>query len=419
MRRTSVQLQATGLVPVVIDVRIGHKEKLHIKDLLASFTEARMNEMIKGRILVVENEIFLLEGIREVLERENYEVLIAQNGIEGLALLENGDWRPDLILSDIMMPGMDGYQFLDVVRSEPRWVDIPFIFMTAKTERRDQNLARLKGVDDYLPKPFQMDELVLTVDSKLKRHSELRNFHTAELRDLKSNIMTILHHELRTPLTYVIGYSELLQGNADMDPSQFRNLMLKIDKGAQRLRNLIENFIMLVELQTDTAAANFELNTVVMHYHDTFRHLIDNYHEIARAENMEFIAEIDPATPPILSNSGYLVKVMDCLLDNAIKFSSPGNTVIFRVRPFVNSQGYQFAAFHVIDEGIGISEEALPKIFDPFFQAIRRQQEHPGTGSGLAIAQGLVELHKGKILVKSELDQGSHFSVIIPAYQFE
>lgn len=374
---------------------------------------------MKSKILVVENEEVMLHGIREVLERENYEVMTALNGNEGLELLKDSGVQPDLILSDIMMPGMDGYEFIEAVREELNWVDIPFIFLTAKTERKDQNKARVLGADDYLHKPFQIDELIIAVSSKIKLQQTRMGNSEKQILSLKNNIMTIIHHELRTPLTYVIGYSDLLKSNPDpdsVDANQLRYLMGKIDKGAQRLRNLIENFIMLVELQTHNAAENFKLNFKVSNYEKLFHTLIRDYQEITESEDLKLVVEIDPNTPPILSNGDYLTKVMDCLLDNAVKFSDAGQTIVFKTQRMVHLNGDVFASFKVIDEGMGVDPNMLSQIFEPFFQAVRHKNEHPGTGSGLAIAKGLVDLHEGVIEVKSKLNEGSTFMVLIPAY---
>ncbi len=374
--------------------------------------------MDKSTILVVENEEVMLHGIREVLERENYEVMTALNGYEGLEVLKEAGIEPDLILSDIMMPGMDGYEFIEAVREQLNWVDVPFIFLTAKTERKDHNKARALGADDYLHKPFQIDELILAVSSKIKLQERRKTEREKEVQTLKNNIMTIFHHELRTPLTYVIGYSDLLQTNPDeVDPNQLRYLMGKIDKGAQRLRNLIENFIMLVELQTQNAAQNFKLNFKVRDYEQLFHTVLRDYEEITQSENLLFTIDIESNVPPVLSNGDYLTKVIDVLLDNAVKFSEPGDTIQFKVSRMVKANQETYVSFQVIDEGIGIAPDVHDQIFEPFFQAIRSQNEHPGTGSGLAIAKGLVDLHNGTIHVESKLNEGSVFTVLIPAYQ--
>src|SRR5688572_890704 len=104
----------------------------------------------RARILVVEDDVHLMDGVREILELDGYEILTANSGVTGLKLLRQEPTPPDLIVSDIMMPNMDGYQFFEAVRSEPAWVTIPFIFLTAKGEKSDIRLGKAMGADDYV-----------------------------------------------------------------------------------------------------------------------------------------------------------------------------------------------------------------------------------------------------------------------------
>jgi two-component system sensor histidine kinase/response regulator len=372
--------------------------------------------MYTPKILVVENERILLDGIREILEREKYEVITAENGYDALTVLGHGERPPDLILSDIMMPGMDGYDFLKEVRKQTNWVHIPFIFLTAKSERSDMNVGRMLGADDYLTKPFMTDELILAVNAKLERHKQIRDQYQSDVAELKDKIMTILHHELRTPLTYVIGYSDLLKSSSDeITADELRTMLSRIDSGAQRLRRLIEDFILLVELETHNDPDAFHLNYRIDEYFVSLHGLIDRYHAIAKKEGLRFVHEIDPSTPPILSNSTYMLKILDCMLDNAVKFSREAGTFALYVQPFVSRNGNAYACFQIVDDGLGIEDEHMPHIFEPFYQATRHQNEHPGTGSGLAIAKGLAELHGGKITCESAVDDGSTFTMLIPA----
>jgi two-component system, sensor histidine kinase and response regulator len=372
---------------------------------------------MKPKILVVENEVVLLEGIRDVLEREDFEVVIAENGQQGLDVLRTSGYTPDLILSDVMMPIMDGYEFIKAVRAEKQWVEIPFIFLTAKSERPDKMMQRMLGADDYLGKPFMTDELVGAINAKLRRRIDIEDSHRGKVDKIQKDIMTILHHEFRTPLTYVTGYSDLLKVNPeDITADELRLLMGKIEGGAQRLRRLIENFIMLVEIETGSAHNNFALNNRVDNYRRLLASLVTRYQQDAERLNQHLTVEIDPNTPPIVSNADYMMKIMDCLLDNAMKFSRAGATTRLSVFP-TEHEGKPYVAFQVEDNGIGIAEKDMPHIFEPFFQAIRSQNEHPGTGTGLAIAKGLTELHGGEIDVQSRINVGSVFTVLIPAVE--
>src|ERR1043165_8550265 len=129
--------------------------------------------MEKAKVLVVEDDVHLLEGIRDILELDGYAVLTAENGSYGLQVLHAQTASPDLILSDIMMPRMDGIQFLKEVRKEPRWLTIPFIFLTAKGEKADQHRGLRLGVDDYVVKPYDPADLLVKIETRLERHRHL------------------------------------------------------------------------------------------------------------------------------------------------------------------------------------------------------------------------------------------------------
>src|SRR5688572_15950535 len=128
----------------------------------------------KQRVLVVEDDSHLLTGIRDILEMEHYRVLTAKNGQDGLTVLQSDpDNPPDVIVSDIMMPNMNGFEFLEKVREQDKWVMVPFIFLTALGEKTDQNRGRKLGADVYLTKPFDADDLIVAVDAVLRRKENM------------------------------------------------------------------------------------------------------------------------------------------------------------------------------------------------------------------------------------------------------
>ena len=155
--------------------------------------------MAKPLILVVEDDLALLEGVRELLELTDYSVLTAANGREALDVLETQ--CPDLIVSDIMMPEMDGYQFHEKVSEQPELSAIPFIFLSARGEKTDIRRGKELGADDYITKPFDDEDLLVAVRAKLNRWENLRQHRDDEVADLKSKILLTLSHEFRTPLT--------------------------------------------------------------------------------------------------------------------------------------------------------------------------------------------------------------------------
>ncbi len=208
--------------------------------------------MDKPLIMVVEDDFALLQGIRELLELTNYKVVPASNGVEALELLNR--FRPDLIVSDIMMPEMDGYEFHNKVRERVELLTIPFIFLTARGEKVDIRRGKSLGADDYITKPFDDEDLLVAIEAKLARWQSLREQQDEEISDLKHKILLTLSHEFRTPLTYIINYAEILDmGDEDLTSEDFSEFMQGIRRGAVRLNTLVEDFLALVELQTGEA----------------------------------------------------------------------------------------------------------------------------------------------------------------------
>jgi len=367
-------------------------------------------------ILVVEDDSNLLLGIRDILEVAHYEVLSASNGLEALNVLHEHSARPpNVIVSDIGMPHLDGYGLLDAVRQEREWMEIPFIFLTARTERGDIRTGMVAGADDYLPKPFKTNDLLLAIQAKLKRRAELADVRSLQIREIKRTILTILNHEFRTPLSPVIAYAEML----DNDPETFsvaelRLFLRGINTGAQRLRRLIENFMLLIELETGEAQAAFNYR----------RTLITNVNEILYrvsgqaaiiAQDMPITIEIQPTRadlPPFMGDPQYLVDALMRLVDNAIKFSTKPNSHIW-LGAQADASG-EHVLLSVTDEGRGIPANKFDAIFDAFYQINREHYEDQGTGSGLAIVKAIAALHNAKISVESEIGKGSMFTLHLP-----
>jgi DNA-binding response OmpR family regulator len=214
--------------------------------------------MAKATILVVEDDRNLMQGICDILELQEYRVLTAANGLGGLDVMNSCTPPPDLIVSDIMMPGMNGYEFFEAVRNDERWMTIPFIFLTAKSEKADVRAGKSMGADDYVIKPFDAEDLVIAVDAKLRRSKELDRVRDLHISDIKRQIMIILNHEFRTPLTFVVAYADMLHRDADeLSYDEIKTFLNGVNAGADRLRRLIENFILLVELETGEAVRTF------------------------------------------------------------------------------------------------------------------------------------------------------------------
>ena len=366
--------------------------------------------MAEKCILVVEDHKPLLTAIQEVLEVEGYSVLTAGNGVRALAVMENN--TPDIIIADIMMPQMDGYTLYDRVRSHPDWVPIPFIFLTAKAERDDILRGKDLGVEDYITKPFDPEELVIAVRSRLRRSRSIQRASAAKFDQLKTQIVTVLGHELRTPLTYVSGYTNLaLEDPESLSPDELQEFLGGIKRGADRLTRLVEDLMYLVRIDTGRAAEEFKLLARVGPDLNRILDLVIQQNtEKAVARGVLLDSDIEAGLPPLLRCEPFLVEAFGRLVDNAIKFCSRQSG-----RVLVSARAEdEWVKISVVDNGVGIRDEDLPSLFDRFHQIDRDKMEQQGTGVGLAIAQELIQLHRGDIAVESTLGGGSTFAVSLP-----
>ncbi len=363
-------------------------------------------------ILVVEDDMHLMEGIRDILELNGYDVLTATNGVAGLEVLSTQSKAPDLIVSDIMMPRMDGYDFFNAVRAHQNWVMIPFIFLTAKGERDDIHRGKRMGAEDYVVKPFDADDLLVAVAAKLDRKKQLDNAWHGEVSDIKHNILTILNHELRTPLTYVVAYADMLHRDADdLSKDDMRAFLRGINAGAGRLRRLVENFILLVELETSEAENTYNWRRRLFTSYEALLYGIQSkYYDLAQEHSVGIEVSVDDDLPPVFVDMDYFSAALECLMDNAVKFSDkPGQPVTIRVY-----RDGDAVAFQVQDRGRGIPPQELEIIFDSFYQINREKYEDQGAGSGLAIVDGVVRLHGGSVNVQSTFGEGSTFVIYLP-----
>ena len=366
--------------------------------------------MNKQRILVVEDHQLLQEAMREILEVDGFTVLTAGDGLVALEMMQ--ETCPDLILSDIMMPQMDGYEFYEKMRENPQWVRIPFIFLTARGDRDDILKGKAMGVEDYLTKPFDTQELLVAIHSRLKRAHDLQTVTDTEFDQLKQQLIDILSHELRTPLTYISGYTDLaLDDVAALTPETLQEFLEGIKRGADRLNRLTDDFLMVVQIDTGRAEKDFESFACIHHDLGAIVNRATQYYQmITPKKGLAFVVTVDLALPPVKLHEGFFSNALRRLIDNAIKFSRQDSPHI-EIRAATSPHCVQIS---VTDHGVGIAEENITHIFQRFQQINREKMEQQGTGQGLYIAQSLIQLHGGKIAVDSRLGEGSTFTIHLP-----
>ncbi len=367
--------------------------------------------MNEGRkvILIVEDNVAILQGLAELLTDAGYETLTATNGYEALARMQ--ETAPAIIISDIMMPEMDGYDLYRKVRERNEWVDIPFIFLTAKTEEEDIIKGISMGVEDYITKPFDMGVLLARIQARIKRAEELQEAAKQRQDAIRQEIINVLSHELRTPLTYIVGYTDLaLEELKSLNPEEFEDFLQGIKHGSERLRRLVEELLLVVKLESGQLAQRYrqdayryeELANLILHIVRSQRH------EHANSQ-VAIMAEIPPALPPVILEETLFADALNRLIDNAFKFSPPGKTIYIKAE--ADAREIRIA---VRDEGIGIARSELSQLFRRFGQINRQQHEQQGAGMGLYIAYAIIQMMGGTITVTSQVGKGSTFTIHLP-----
>jgi two-component system, sensor histidine kinase and response regulator len=363
-----------------------------------------------GRVLVVEDQPSLRQAIRLTLEAEGYAVWVAGDGRQALQAME--EETPDVILADIMMPKMDGYDFYRAVRARPEWTSIPFIFLTAKTQRADVIKGKALGVEAYLTKPVDPEELLVTVHTRLARARAIQANAEANLDKVKRQIVTVLGHEMRTPLTYIRGYTELaLEDIPSLSPEVLEEFLQSISQGANRLTRLADDFLTLVRLDAGQTEAEFQqLVEVRRDLGGIVERTVRQYEPQAAAKGLTLECRVKPNLPPVQLCEPLLADALGRLIENAIKFcQAVGKRITVSTRGTLD--GLEIA---VADEGPGIPPDEIPHLFERFRQIDREKMEQQGVGLGLAVAQGVIQLHGGEITVASTVGEGSTFTIRLP-----
>ncbi len=363
------------------------------------------------KILVIDDADFILESTSTLLNFEGYDVYTASDGIEGLERAK--ECKPDLILCDISMPGLDGYGVLDEIRKDSETVTTPFIFLTAFTEKPNMRIGMEKGADDFLVKPYTRDELIAAIDAQWKKHNKIRDKIDEEITKVEESITYSLPHEFRTVLNQVINTAKFIKtqvGNDIIDKEEMMELTDDIIKSSERLNRITANFLIYVKVGVISnnpsrrkALLNERLHEAVANAYDLAGTVADRYN---RKEDLVFNADASGVNCKISSESFH--KIFDEILDNAFKFSSPGTKVSLNA-----SISDDHLKFEVIDNGRGMKDEEISNIA-AYRQFERKIYEQQGVGLGLIIAKKLVEVHGGSFDIQSEEGQWTKISFTIP-----
>jgi signal transduction histidine kinase len=359
------------------------------------------------RILVIEDEHSVRENLLELLDAEDFHVFGAMNGRAGIELAQKH--LPDLIICDVMMPELDGFGVLTLLRQNPATKTIPFIFLTAKADKMDLRQGMELGADDYLTKPFTRAEILRAIGVRFEKQAVLEEESQKKLDELRSNITLSLPHEMRTPLNAILGLSQLLIEESDsLEPQEIREMSESINRSAERLNRLIQNFLLYAELEliaTNPQRIEAMRNSQVSSASSVIEPMtIHQAKRVGREADMQ----LDLKDSSVQINQVRLKKIVEELVDNALKFSSAGTPV--RV---VGAPVEQTYVLSVTDYGRGMTAAQIAEV-GAYQQFERKLHEQQGSGLGLIITKRLTQLLGGELTIDSTPDKQTTVRVVLP-----
>lgn len=336
------------------------------------------------RILVVEDEEIVRSNILQFLENEGYELDEAESGFDALRKIEKS--IPDLIISDIMMPGMDGYELVKRVQTNPATADIPIILLTARADTQDVRRGMEFGADDYITKPFRGNDLIEAVKTRLKKKENYKR----KFEELKSNISLYIPHELRTPLVSIIGFADLLTTSLnDLEHSEIEEMAARVKNASLKLYDRIEKFIYFSELELSKSIELKEAEfTITEHFVSS---LLKTKFKDKEPDKIEIKIEETTLSIP----EDYFTRIIIELVENAFKFT--GNNPDIKVTGQKRDNNYFLC---VEDNGRGMSEDEINQIH-VFRQFKREMFQQEGNGLGLAIVRNILKITKGELKIES------------------
>lgn len=355
-----------------------------------------------AKLLIVDDDPYVTESLKVGLGQRGHELFFGHNGREGVELAHS--LAPDLVIIDMTMPIMDGLEATEEIRQQS---DVPIIMLTAETDEEDVIEALETGVDEYLSKPFRINELSARIQALIRRRDWAAIKTKQEIAQLKQNMMATVTHELRTPIVSILSTLEIALASAYQDDFQCQMRFLqRVQHNTHLLNRLVDDLLILAQVDEglEILRRPFSLKTA-------FDRLIDLTRGKQEDRQLTVYNHIDPSLE-INGDTNKLRHLFLHLLENALKFSYPNQ--IIHLRANTNEKGD--VQIIVADQGIGVHPDYHAKIFDRFFQIEQGDsRQYGGLGIGLTIAQSVAQAHGGHISISSELNAGSQFILILPA----
>jgi len=372
-------------------------------------------------VLIVDDIAENIQVLGNILDEKDIEFSYANSGREALEAVSYS--KPDLILLDVNMPGMSGFEVCKKLKEGAETKEIPVIFLTAKTDPEDIREGFTAGGVDYICKPFNSKELF----SRVKTHLELsmsrqimanQNHELDKLNAaLKENVATkdkffsIIAHDLKEPFNTIIGFSNLLLKTIDQnEPAQIKEMVRHIFNSSMHSFELLNNLLEWSRSQT----GRIEFKPDYLRIKEVISSVTGLLQDTADKKKIE-LSIIDENDLTVWADSKMVETVVRNLVTNALKFTRPGGKIIISC-----TDNQEDARLSVEDNGVGMGKEQLENLFriDTHFSTPGTDNER-GTGLGLLLCREFIERHGGEIRVESEPGKGSSFSFSLPKHKIQ
>lgn len=368
--------------------------------------------MSRPVVLLVDDNQTNLKILFRTLSGLDCRLLVARNGEDAVRIAQSE--LPTVVLLDVMMPGMDGFETCQRLKSDPRTRDAAVIFLSALTDVSDKVRGLEEGAADYIIKPFFPDEVVARVKLQLTLRDlqdELRqrNQELARSNDQKNELLGMAAHDLRNPLAVVTGYAAILErGLAGALSEKQKALIANIHSTGKEMQQLLEDLLSVSQIESGRLNLNMAACDPRVLFEGCLQ--LQALQAATKEIGMRSVAE-EPLPHSVCIDASKIKQALTNLLSNAIKFSLP-HTMI-RARLYQGPD--ETLVWEVQDEGPGIPAEELPKLFKPFQRtSVRATAGERSTGLGLAISKRIVEGHGGDIVVQSVVGKGTTFAIRLP-----
>src|SRR5581483_3002945 len=372
-------------------------------------TAIQSREADQARVLIVDDNADM-RGYLARLLGERWQV---ETACDGIAALERIRERvPDLVIADVMMPGVDGFGLLSAIRTSTTFPKVPVMLLSARAGEEASAEGLRAGADDYVIKPSSARELVARVETRLTQarlHAAER--HARELAEnasrARDDFFTMLSHELRTPLMAVLAWTALLKGNR-LETSEAAHALELIERNARAQRRLVDDLLDISRIVTGRLHID---PRPVASLAQMIGMVVDSFRPAALAKNLTVETALETGAGMVNGDCERLQQVVWNLLSNAIRFTPQGGRIQIRY-----ARRGEHVELLVRDSGQGIAADALPHLFERYWQgSADSQRRSQGLGLGLAIAQRIIALHGDQITAASEGEgHGATFTVLLP-----